>query len=126
MKYKNIMIIENGQGDGALIKDAAELLHPEINCRIESDPSRAFRYLQANSIPDLLFLDYTATLPDGCKLKNVISATESLKTLYVITYYIYAREGTGGLPSEKDVDFYLAKPINLGWLADIMGYLIKI
>lgn len=120
------MIIENGKGHGIQIRKTIEMLNPEINCRIEHDPGKAFRYLQSSEIPDLLFLDYKAAFSDGRTLKNVISATESLKALYVITYFIYERGGTSGLPAEKDVDFYIAKPLNLEWLADVMRYLLKI
>ncbi len=92
LSIKNILVVEDNQGDVDLLKAAFEELGHHFNLHVEQDGEAAIKYIKqisgkpAASLPDLIFLDINIPRYNGHEVLSTIRGLDELKSVPVLIY----------------------------------------
>ena len=92
LSIKNILVVEDNQGDVDLLKAAFEELGHHFNLHVEQDGEAAIKYIKQisgepeASLPDLIFLDINIPRYDGHEVLETIRGLDELKSVPVLIY----------------------------------------
>jgi len=116
---KNILIVEDNQGDIDLLKIAFEELGYHFNLHVERDGESAINYLlkisgggDLDALPDLIFLDLNIPRYSGYEVLEAARNLIELKTIPVLIYSSSNSPGDIRASYEKGATAHIQKSID--------------
>jgi CheY-like chemotaxis protein len=79
----------------------------------------------AREIPDVILMDLTLPLMDGFTATKLIRQNDQLKNVPIIAVTAHQEDDFRSDAKASGFDAYVTKPIDLNWLKDLIGGLIR-
>lgn len=105
---KNIFVVEDGQTEQTMIKGI--LSHAGFTVDVASNADEAWKWLQKNSLPDLIVLDIVMPGKSGLELCRMIQEDEKMKDIPVIFCSSKSEEFDRFWALRQGAKAYIVKP----------------
>ncbi len=109
-KSTHILFSDDDTDDALLFTQAADLLRSPILLSFAEDGEQLMKYLDKDSLPDLIFLDLNMPVKNGAECLREIRSNKKLEKLPVIIYTTSDNNRDIDTCYESGANLYVVKP----------------
>jgi len=121
-----VLIIDDDVDDQDLFVEAVQDVIPAVKCVSVSDGEAALAYLlDANPLPDFIFLDLNMPRLDGRQCLEQIRRHKQLDSIIITVYTTSSRQEDIQCMKDLGATFYLTKPSKFDQLRDAVHCVLR-
>ncbi|MDB5191217.1 MAG: response regulator with Che-like receiver domain [Segetibacter sp.] len=122
----HILFVDDDPDESYLFNEALEHTNYNVKLSYAKDGNNLISYLNANPLPDLIFLDINMPYKDGIEALTDIKNNPAFAHLPVIIYSTSKNDSSINRSYEKGADLYVIKPSDFEGMVYIVKAILNI